>query len=518
MTSAAIMKHVARAARVTVLSAGLLGLVGLSGCASMLGAGPAETVRGAPEALPVPATLGATAVAGEGGATAEASNALQWDTVVQDPRLRQVIAQALENNRDLRLAGLRIDQARAQLRIASSDLWPTVNGSAGQTTTRTSAEASSSGTSSLSRQYSVSLGVSAWELDLWGRLRELKDSAQQTFLATEQTRQSAQGTLVAEVAQAWLTLDADQQLLVLARQTLDSRTRSLALVERQRSLGSASGLDVSTARIAAETARGVVASARTQVAQDLNALRLLVGAEPEAQWLPTSDTAQAVDARAPSVLAGASGVTTASTPAVRPASLPVAALVTVPAELPSTALLRRADVRSAERSLRAAQADVAAARAALFPTVSLTASAGTASSALSGLFAAGSGAWSLAPSIRLPLIDGGATRASLDSARVAREIALTTYEQTVQTAFREVSDALATRADLAERLAAQEALVRAGTDSLALTERRRALGAESALAVLDAQRTLWSAQQSLIALRLTEQANRLTLFKVLGGS
>jgi len=298
-------------------------------------------------------------------------------------------------------------------------------------------------------------------------------------------------SLVAELAQAWLTLAADQQSQQLATQTLDSRRQSLALIERRKALGAVSALDVATAQASVETARGDLAGAQAQVQQDRNALRLLVGSEPPADLLPAVDAPQA--------------------------TTEAATLLNVPAGLPSTVLLRRPDVQSAELALQAAQANVAAARAAMFPTLTLTASAGTASTALSGLFAAGNSTWSFVPTLKLPIFDGGASRAALDSAQVSQQIKLATYEQTVQTAFREAADALAVRASLAERLDAQTRLVAAYDQTLQLTTRRYQAGADSALAVLDAQRSLYTAQQALIGLRLSEQANRLTLYKVLGG-
>lgn len=446
----------------------------LGGCASLVP--PTEPL--APDAATVPTSVSGAAVA---GSVINTEQPLAWRSVVTEPRLVQLIELALTNNRDLRLATLNIDAARAQYRITEAQQLPTVTGSAGATKART--------TAGTTQQASVSLGVAAWELDLWGRLGNLKDAALASYLATEQTQRSVQATLVSETAQAWLTLGADEQLLQLAQQTLASRQQSLQLTQKRHALGAATGLELSTAQASAEAARGEVAAARTSRNQALNALRLLVGAEPPAALLPAAG--QAGDA---------------------------AALVAVPAGLPSSVLLQRPDLRAAELGLQAAHANVAAARAALFPTLSLTASAGTASSALGQLFSAGTGVWSLAPSLSLPLFDGGTSRAAVDSAQVAQRIQLTTYEQAIQTAFREVADALDARADLGERLSAQQTLVQAYGTTLTLTTRRQQAGAESALAVLDAQRSLYTAQQSLINLQLAEQANRLVLFKVLGGA
>lgn len=458
----------------------------LGGCAAVVQ--PASP--GAAGALPVPATLSDAAVAGTPGSALNAEQPLAWRSLVSDARLVQLIEQALQHNRDLRVAAASVQAARAQYRISEAARLPTVNAAAGSAATR----AGSTAGGTINRQYSVSLGVTAWELDLWGRLGSLRDAALSSYLATEQARDSVQATLVAEVAQAWLALAADQQLRALARQTLDSRQQSLALVQRRQALGAASPLDVATAEAAVQAARGTSAQVESRLAQDLNALRLLLGSEPPAALLPEGGTlAQA-------------GVDGAS------------ALVEVPAGLPSSVLLRRPDVRAAELSLRAAEANVSAARAALFPTLSLTASAGTASNALGGLFAAGSGAWSFAPTLKLPILDGGAARSALAYSEAQRESGLATYDKSIQSAFREVADALAERGSLAQRLTAQRALVEAYATSLRLVTERRRLGAESALAVLDAQRTLWTAQQELVALQLTEQGNRLTLFKALGGA
>ncbi len=453
----------------------------LGGCATTVA--PSHTNAAA---LPVPATLAASAVVGTPGTPLRANAALDWRSLVSDARLAQLIELALADNRDLRVAAANVQAARAQYRINDAARLPTVSAGAISTATHSAGKTT--------RQLSVSLGATAWELDLWGRLASLRDAALASYLATEQTRVGVQAALVAEVAQAWLTLAADRQLEALAQQTLDSREQGLALTQRRQALGAASPLDVATAEAAVQAARGASAQVAQQLAQDLNALRLLLGAEPPATLLPGGgDQAQ-------------EGVDRAT------------ALVAVPAELPSTVLLRRPDVRAAELSLRAASADVAAARAAFFPTLSLTAAAGTASSALGGLFAAGSGAWTLIPSLALPIFDGGARQGALDYARAQQEAGLAAYDKAIQAAFREVADALAERASLGQRITAQRALVEAYATSLRLVTERRRLGAESALAVLDAQRTLWTAQQELVALQLTEQGNRLTLFKALGGA
>lgn len=466
----------------TFVLSGLLALL-MTGCATL--GDDSMTSHGRP--LPVPPTLAASGVA---GSTAASDTPLPgWRDVIADARLRSLVELALANNRDLQVAARNIEAARAQYRIREAARGPTVKAGADASAAHSSADVASTGRAATSHQYSVSLGLAAWELDLWGRLESLKQSALANYLATEQARRSVQASLVAELAQAWLTLAADRERMTLAEETLASRLASLDLAGRRKALGAATALDLATAQAAAETARGDLASARLAVTEDLNLVRLLVGAEPPAPLLPAAH--EGSDA---------------------------AALVAVPANLPSTVLLQRPDVRGAELTLEAARADVSAARAAMFPTISLTASVGTASRSLSNLFTAGNGTWSFGPSISLPILDGGASRAAWEQARATQGAQLAAYEKAIQTAFREVADALAERASLTERLAAQQAQVTAYETTLRLTTERQRAGAESAIAVLDAQRSLWGSQQSLISLQLAEQTNRLTLFKALGGA
>jgi multidrug efflux system outer membrane protein len=296
--------------------------------------------------------------------------------------------------------------------------------------------------------------------------------------------------------------------LQLAQDTLASQQRSYALTGRMHALGASSALTLSQAQTTVDSARVDVASYTAQVALDRNALDLLAGASVPDALLPAADTTLATTSAASSDTAS----DTAS------ASPPASALVDVPAGLPSALLQQRPDVLAAEHTLRGANADIGAARAAFFPSISLTASAGSSSTALSGLFKGGNGAWSFAPSLSLPIFNAGGNRASLDAARAQREIDLATYEKTVQTAFREVADALATRSSLGEQLAAQQSLVDATQKSFTLSNALYRNGSYSYLEVLDAQRSLYTAQQTLIGLRLSEQSNRITLYKVMGGA
>lgn len=466
-------------------AAAALALFTLGGCASY----QVGDTRTQLPADVVPATLSAAgadaASAPTAAATAQAAPA--WREVVTDPRLVKVVEAALAHNRDLKLAALNVDAARASYRITDAALLPEVDASGGASRTRTSA-ATSGGTASLSRETSVSLGISSWEIDLWGRLRDLKASALASYLSLQQTRDSVQASVVTETVQAWLTLAADRELARLYQETLQGNTDTLELTQRKLRLGAASALDVATAQASVQTARANLANAQSQVDQDRHALQLLMGTGLDEALMPTDHE---------------DGQSTV--------------LPQVPADLPSSVLLRRPDVRAAERDLQAAEADVSAARAALLPTISLTSSVGQASTSLNDLMAAGNRTWAIAPSISLPIFDGGSARASLDKAQVSQRIALTTYEKTLQTAFQEAADALSIRARLSERLAAQTAQVEAYQQVLTLTEKQRELGATTALSVLTAQLNLYSAQQTLISLRLTEQSNRLTLYKVLGG-
>ncbi|PZP28044.1 MAG: transporter [Roseateles depolymerans] len=394
-----------------------------------------------------------------------------------DRQLQAVVELALANNRDLRVAALNVQRARAQFRVQDAQRLPGVNLSAAATQAK--------GGDSVS----AGLALSAFELDLFGRVRNLSEAALQSWLATEAGQQSTHISLVAETANAWLTLAADLARQHLALQTLDSRRASFALDERRHALGAITGLALAQSQSQLESARLDVAGYATQVEQDRHALELLLGTALPAELTPDAGRNLAQ------------------------ASL----LIELPAGVPSELLQRRPDVLQAEHQLQASVANIGVARAAFFPRISLTASAGSASRELSGLFKSGSGSWSFGPSLSLPLFDGGANAATLESARLDRDIAVAQYDKAIQTAFREVADALSARATLAERLSAQQALVASAERQLNLAEAQYRNGSTSMLELLDARRTLYAAQQSLIALRLTEQSNRLELYKVLGG-
>jgi len=426
-------------------------------------------------------------VAGDAVAAATPASAVLWRDYFTDDRLRQVIALALTNNRDLRISVLNIEKARAQHGISEAALLPTVSAQVSQSATRTP---SAGGTGTINRQYSGGLALPAYELDLFGKLRNLSDASLQQYLGTEEARRTQQISLVAEVANAWLTLQADQQRLQLAKDTLASQQATYQLSQQRFTKGVSSGLDLAETQTSVEAARDEVASYTAQVAQDSDALVLLVGAEVPEQLLPQG----AVDA---------------------PGAM--TRLAELPSGLPSSVLLGRPDVQEAERSLRAANANIGVARAAFFPSLSLTANGGSASGSLSGLFKAGSGTWSFLPQVTLPLFDGGVNRANLRIAQADRDIAVARYEKSIQSAFREVADALAVRSTVDQRLSAQQALVEAAGTSFRIHDARYRQGADSYLNALVSQRALYAAQQSLITARLAKSSNAVTLYKVLGG-
>lgn len=412
---------------------------------------------------------------------------IAWQRFFADANLQKLIGLSLANNRDLRVAALDVLRAQAQYRVSRSDLFPTVNAGGDFTRQRLPGDLSGTGRSATTSQFQADVGVSAFELDFFGRVQSLNEQALEEYLATEEARRSAQISLVSEVATAYLTLAADRELLALAKDTVQSQTDSFNLTRRSFELGNASDLDVNQARISVETARADVARYTAQVAQDENALALVVGGPIPAELL------------APRKLEA------------------IALLGDLPAGVSSSVLVDRPDILQAEHQLRAANANIGAARAAFFPSITLTANAGTASSALSNLFAGGSGAWLFMPQINLPIFDGGRNQANLDVAKLDTDINVAQYDKAIQTAFREVADALAVRGTIDERIAAQQALTDAAGNSYRLSDARFRQGADSYLNVLDSQRSFYEAQQGLISASLARMTNLVTLYKVLGG-
>lgn len=427
----------------------------------------------------IPAQWPATATAGaETTAPMEVAD-IGWRDFFVDPRLQTVITQSLENNRDLRVAVLNVERARAQYRIQRADRVPAV-GVQGQMTR-------SGGDAPVTEQFSANLGVVEFELDLFGRVRNLSQAALQHYFAEAANRRSAQLSLVAEVANAWLTLGADSEQLRIAQATLATYEDSLRLTEARRQLGGASALELSQTRTLVETARTDVARFAGQVAQDRNALVLLAGGPVDAALLPQAEVTEVAS--------------------VRP----------LPAGMPGDVLLQRPDVMAAEHVLLSANANIGAARAAFFPSISLTGSIGSASSELSGLFDSGTRVWSFIPKLTLPIFQGGKLRANLGMATADRDIALAQYEKAIQVGFREAADALALNESLDAQLSSQQALVAAAEQAQQLSQARYDAGLDSFLTLLDARRTAYTARQSLVSTQLAQQSNQVALYKVLGG-
>jgi len=437
-----------------------------------------------PQSWPTgPATKASSAQAG-----AAVWSDVSWKSFFTDSTLQGLIQTALDNNRDLRVAILNIDVARATYRVQESALVPNVSANAGETVARTSKASSSQvpQASNTSRSVSANLGVSSFELDFFGRVRSLNDAALESYLATEEAAASTKISLIAEVSNAYLTLLGDRKLLALTEETLQTRLTSLELVQRSFDSGVSSELDLAQARTAVETARVNRSIYQRQVEQDRNALALLLG--------------QPVDL------------------ATLPGELDQVALVAdLPVGMPSDVLLRRPDIMQAEHSLKSANANIGAARAAFFPSISLTGAFGLSSLSLDQLFTGAAKAWSFGPSATLPIFDAGKNQANLDSAKASRDIAVASYEKSIQTAFREVADALAAKGTLTEQMQSQQNLVDATQTSYRLSQARYDRGIDSYLTVLDSQRSLYSAQQDLVSVQVSRLSNLVTLYKVLGG-
>ncbi len=405
---------------------------------------------------------------------APASGPVRWRDLFLDSRLQKTIDLAVANNRDLRVAVLSITRARAQYGIARSDLFPALDGTLSGSKSHTPSAGDA-------QSYSASLGLS-WELDLFGRVRSLNKAALEDFFSAQENRNAVQISLVGDVADAWLSLAADQDALKLAQQTLASRKEGLDIATGQAKIGTASDLDLAQAETEYQSARQTVAQGQTAIDQDKAALTLLVGAPLTDDLLP--------DGLRDGVVASA-----------------------LPVGLPSQVLLNRPDVLSAEHDLKAANADIGAARAAMFPAISLTGATGSASTALGDLFKSGHNTWSYGTSIKQSIFAGGANVNGVRSAKASRDIAVAQYEKSIQTAFRDVSDALAVRARIDERLDAQARATDAAATALRLSQATYKAGSSSYLTLLDAQRTLYSAQQNLITLRALKASNLVALYQ-----
>ena len=410
-----------------------------------------------------------------------------WREFFQDEIMREVIALALENNRDLRVSMLNIERTRAQYRIQRADLLPTVAAAGSSSNQRLPAGVSQTGVETVSRQYSASLGFSAFELDLFGRIRSLTEQALQEYYSVEEEAKSAQLSLVAETAAMYLQLVADRELYDLTRATLVSWEENYELIRRKYEAGVASDLDLSQAESILNEARVNLASMATQVGQDENALALLMGC-PLPESLP--EVRRLAD---------------------------VAPLRDIPEGLPSELLERRPDIRAAEHQLMGSNANIGAARANFFPTISLTGSLGKLSSEYNSLWDGASRTWSFMPQVSLPIFDMGRNMAQLEVSETDKQIAVARYEKTIQSAFREVADTLVARQHIGDRLESQKALVASTQRSYRHASTRYNAGVSSYLNVLDAQRSLYSAQSSMISTRLLRESNALMLYKTLGG-
>jgi multidrug efflux system outer membrane protein len=451
--------------------AGVALALALAGCANMI---PHYERPAAPLAAAYPGAPAAPAPAGA------AASDVEWQSYFGDARLKRLIDVALQNNRDLRVAVLNIEQARAQYQVRRADELPTVG--IGATGLR---QPSNSG--GIASTYTAGLAVTAYELDFFSRVRSLSQAALARYLGTEEARKSVQIALIAAVANTYLNLLADEELLAVTRRALATREESLKLTKLKFDAGATSELDYRQAESLREGARATLAQLMRQRALDENALVLLLGQPP------------------PDDLPPGQGIASQNL------------INELPLGLPAEVLAQRPDVRAAEQQLIAANADIGAARAAFFPRITLTGSAGSASSELSGLFKSGSYAWTFMPQLLLPIFDSGRNQAGLEVAELGRDIALAQYEKAIQTAFREVADALAGRATLGEQLRAQEAQANAEAVRFRLADLRYRNGAASYLDVLDAQRALFAAQQALVQVQAAQVQNQVSLYKALGG-
>ncbi len=449
----------------------------LAGCASL--APPYDT-----PALPVPPQFSADQAGGDAAPSDVAR--VSWRDYFADPALQALIEQALAHNRDLRTAVLRVDEARAAYSIQRSERLPAIGLQGGGERSRVPADLSPLGRSSVGNQFQLSVGLASWEIDFWGAVRNRNDAALQSYLATDEARRAATLLLIAQVADSYLGLRETDERLALARQTVSTREESMRITTRRVEVGATSRLNLTQVQTLLTQAQSLAAQLAQAREAQAHALALLVGAPVE---LAPTDTP--LDPRA-------------SAAALRTG-------------LPSDLLFNRPDIVAAEHRLRVSHANIGAARAAFFPRVALTGSLGTASNELDRLFASGTQAWTFAPTLSLPLFDGGAREASLEVARTRRELALAAYDSAVQSAFRDVADALTARRWLNEQLDIAEAALTAQSERARLSQLRFDSGAAAFLDVLDAQRDLLQAQQQLVQSRRALLSNRVAIYAALGG-
>jgi len=410
---------------------------------------------------------------------------LEWQEFYTDPKLRTIIEIALDNNRDLRLAALNVERAKTLYGVQQADLLPAVNAIGGGSKQRTATDLTTPGQPRTTKQFYANFGIAAWEIDFFGYIRSLEEQALQEYLATDQARRSAQILLVSEVARVYLNLAANQENLNLAQSTLKTQKGTYDLIRKRYDVEIASELDLHRAQTQVDAAQVDVVRYTQLVAQSHNALNLLAGDALPDNLLP----ADLASVNSPKDISPG---------------------------LSSEVLLRRPDIIAAEHQLKGAHAFIGAARAAFFPRISLTTTLGTASDELSGLFSAGNGTWSFAPQIVMPIFDAR-TWAAYRVSKSAQQIALTQYEKTIQTAFREIADALAVRGTVDQQVAAQQSIVQSTQTIYELSMNRFTNGIDSYLSVLDAQRSLYGAQQGLISLQLAKLTSKVRFYAVLGG-
>lgn len=425
------------------------------------------------------------------GNSGPAASDIGWKQFFADPALQGLIGLSLSNNRDLRVSVLNVQEAQAQFRVDRASLFPTINGSGEQIVQHTPANLSSSGRELTSHEYSLGAQAVSWELDLFGKIRSQAESARQTYLSDQETAISAQISLVAQVASEYYTWLADRESLKIAQDTAAADLKTLQLTQLELTHGTATAITVAQVQSTYDTAASDVAQYQRQVAQDMDQLVLLAGAPIPADLEAKMQAVAGLSSEAP--------------------------LPQVPAGLPSDLLTRRPDIRSAEHQLLAANANIGAARAAFFPSISLTANGGAASNSLSSLFSAGQTSWLFQPQITLPIFTGGANIANLDIAKVEKKIEIANYEGAIQSAFHDVSDALNARETYVTQLQAEHDLVAANTRYFTLAQMTYQAGIDNYLNVLTAQNALLNARLGYVSLLLAQQQNEITLYKALGG-
>lgn len=413
---------------------------------------------------------------------------LGWRDFFTDKDLQLLIQTAIVNNRDLRVAALNVAAYEAQYRIQRSELFPSLDANGTGSRQHVPADVSSTGNSRINSSWGVTLGVTSYELDFFGRVRSLNEAALQQYLSTQEAQRNTQISLIASVANAWLTLQADRALLKLTEETLQNYQYNYDLVKRSNEVGVASSLDLAQARTTVEGAKVNLATYKRQVAQDLNLLTLLLGTE-----VPSSIADKKEN------------------------NFDLQYVKEIPAGLPSDLLVNRPDIIAAEHQLMAANANIGAARAAFFPSISLTSNVGTMSPSFSNLFSAGQGSWLFQPTINLPIFTAGRLKGNLDYATLEKDINVATYEKTIQTAFKEVADGLASRETYKEQVVAQGNFVEANQIYYDLADQRYQAGIDNYMTLLDAQRQLFSSQQNLISARLAQLTSEVDLYKALGG-